>query len=58
MNTVYKGFNKDDPVKNFKIKIQIIENFWNILSNFNQEDLGVLLQFCTGSSRVPIEGFR
>jgi len=29
----------------------------DLISNFSQEDLSKFLQFCTGSSRVPIGGF-
>ena len=35
----------------------LIENFWEILQNLSQKKLSNFLQFCTGSSRVPIGGF-
>lgn len=31
--------------------------FWKIVGEFNQLQLGKLLQYCTGSSRISIEGF-
>ena len=43
--------------KNYKNTDQIILNFWSILDDLSQEELSKLLQFCTGSSRVPIGGF-
>lgn len=49
-NTLYKGA--------FDHKHQIITWFWEILEKLNQNELERLLQFCTGSSRVPAEGFR
>jgi hypothetical protein len=48
INTIYKGYDEFSDV---------IKNFWSILSNLSQEELARFLQFCTGSSRVPIGGF-
>jgi hypothetical protein len=47
--TEYTGYDKND---------EIILNFWDILNEFNQEQLKRLLQFCTGSKGVPIGGFK
>ena len=49
MNTKYKDYEDYDNV---------IVNFWDIISNLSQEDLSNFLLFCTGSSRVPIGGFK
>jgi hypothetical protein len=49
LNTQYKNYNDYDNV---------IINFWDIISNLSQEDLSNFLLFCTGSSRVPIGGFK
>ena len=49
INTIYKNYNEYDNV---------IINFWEILSNLSQNDLSNFLLFCTGSSRVPIGGFK
>ena len=49
MNTKYKNYNDYDNV---------IINFWDVISNLSQEDLSNFLLFCTGSSRVPIGGFK
>ena len=49
MNTTYKGYNDYDNV---------IVDFWDIISNLSQEELSNFLLFCTGSSRVPIGGFK
>ena len=50
MNTIYKNYNDYDTV---------IIDFWDIISNkLSQEELSNFLLFCTGSSRVPIGGFK
>ena len=49
MNTNYKNYNDYDNV---------IIDFWEIISNLSQEELSNFLLFCTGSSRVPIGGFK
>jgi E3 ubiquitin-protein ligase HUWE1 len=49
MNTKYKDYQDYDNV---------IVDFWDIISNLSQEDLSNFLLFCTGSSRVPIGGFK
>ena len=49
INTIYKNYNDYDDV---------IVNFWEIISNLSQEELSNFLLFCTGSSRVPIGGFK
>ena len=37
---------------------QVIKWFWEILKELSEKQLCRLLQFCTGSARVPINGFR
>jgi len=49
-NTEYKG--------EYFPNHTIILWFWKILSTMNQEDLSNLFYFCTGSNRVPAEGFK
>ena len=49
LNTIYKNYLEYDNV---------IINFWEVLSNLTQNDLSNFLLFCTGSSRVPIGGFK
>ena len=34
-----------------------LHRFWEIMHTYNQEQLARILQFCTGSSRVPLGGF-
>ena len=48
-NTDYKGYSPSD---------EIIINFWKIVSKLPQEKLSRLLQFSTGSTRVPVGGFK
>lgn len=49
-NTIYKG--------NFSEKSQVIQWFWKILSEMSIEQKSEFLKFCTGSSRIPVEGFK
>jgi hypothetical protein len=38
---------------------KVVSWFWDVVSNrFNDEERARLLQFATGSSRVPVEGFK
>ena len=48
-NTVYEGYYTTDSV---------IVNFWDIMKDLSQDELSRILQFCTGSNRVPIGGFK
>lgn len=49
-NTEYRGF--------FRTNLSLsISRFWQILGTYNQQELGRILQFCTGTSRVPLGGF-
>ncbi|KAG1693590.1 hypothetical protein DVH05_023354 [Phytophthora capsici] len=47
------GFNK--PAAS---EVQVVKWFWNAVRAFSQEERARLLQFVTGTSRVPAEGFR
>lgn len=49
INTVYKG--------NLKEKSKLVQFFWEVLSELNNEQLLLFYKFCTGSTRVPIDGF-
>ena len=49
-NTTYKDCYNDSH--------NVIIWFWEILSSFTEEDKRKFLQFCTGSTRVPVEGFK
>jgi hypothetical protein len=40
----------------FPVALQI-RRFWRIVTNFSDEERGKLLQFVTGSARVPAQGF-
>lgn len=39
-------------------EITLMGHFWDILSTFSETQRSRLLQFVTGSSSVPIEGFK
>ncbi|KAH7427928.1 hypothetical protein KP509_10G067500 [Ceratopteris richardii] len=48
-NTEYTGYTPASTV---------IQWFWEIVQDFNKEDMARLLQFITGTSKVPLEGFQ
>lgn len=43
---------------NYTPQSQVVQWFWKVLSEFNQEQRAWFLQFATGTSRVPVEGFK
>jgi len=47
-NTEYHGYKSTDPV---------ISWMWSVLRSFNKEEKALFLQFVTGTSKVPLEGF-
>ncbi|CAN6195336.1 unnamed protein product [Urochloa humidicola] len=48
-NTEYIGYSAASPV---------IQWFWEVVKAFSKEDMARLLQFVTGTSKVPLEGFK
>lgn len=36
----------------------VVQWFWEVVETFNKEDMARLLQFVTGTSKVPLEGFK
>ncbi len=49
-NTVYKG--------DYHANHMVIQWFWRLVLSFNNEMRARLLQFVTGTSRVPMNGFK
>ena len=47
-NTEYTGFT---------VGSKQIQWFWDVVREMNKEDLARLLMFCTGTSKVPLDGF-
>ena len=47
--SIYEGFTKQN--------VNVIQWFWAAVENFTEEEKARLIQFITGSSQVPIEGF-
>ncbi|KAK8642698.1 hypothetical protein V6N13_012035 [Hibiscus sabdariffa] len=47
-NTEYSGYSAASPVTQW---------FWEVVQGFSKEDKARLLQFVTGTSKVPLEGF-
>lgn len=48
VNTQYEGYSRDS---------EIILWFWEIMETFDQRTRALFIQFVTGTSRVPPEGF-
>ncbi len=48
-HTEYNGFTPNSPV---------IQYFWEVVRDLDKEDLALLVQFVTGTSKVPLEGFK
>lgn len=48
-NTDYRGYDEKDPV---------IQNFWKCIRSWDSEQKSRLLQFATGTSRIPVNGFK
>ncbi|RKP19849.1 HECT-domain-containing protein [Rozella allomycis CSF55] len=48
-NTEYKGYKGDE---------QVIQWFWRMIREFDQEKKARMLQFVTGTSRIPVNGFK
>ena len=47
-NTIYENYNEESNT---------IKNFWEIIESFDNDERAEFLQFVTGSSKVPLEGF-
>ena len=47
-NTLYENYNEQTP---------IIKYFWEIIESYDNDERAEFLQFVTGSSKVPLEGF-
>jgi E3 ubiquitin-protein ligase NEDD4 len=45
----YRGYTKDDPV---------VVNFWKVVRTWDSEKKARLIQFVTGTSRIPVNGFK
>lgn len=48
-NTEYTGYTAASTV---------VQWFWEIVSALDKEDLALLVQFVTGTSKVPLDGFK
>ena len=47
-NTIYENYNEESDV---------VKYFWEIIESFDNDERAEFLQFVTGSSKVPLEGF-
>lgn len=48
-HTDYRGYTESD---------EVIQNFWNTVRSWDGEQKSRLLQFTTGTSRIPVNGFK
>ena len=48
-HTDYRGYQEQD---------EVIQNFWKIVRTWGAEQKSRLLQFTTGTSRIPVNGFK
>ena len=48
-NTEYAGYTAASTV---------IQWFWEVVADMDKEDLALLVQFVTGTSKVPLDGFK
>ncbi|THD00018.1 hypothetical protein EYZ11_000470 [Aspergillus tanneri] len=48
-HTDYRGYQEQD---------EVIQNFWKIVRSWDAEQKSRLLQFTTGTSRIPVNGFK
>ncbi len=47
-NVDYSGYSPTD---------EVIQWFWEIVESYSQDDVAKLIQFITGTSKIPVEGF-
>ena len=45
-------------LKHCTLETNIVRWFWRVVDEYDEEHRARLLQFVTGSSRVPLQGFR
>lgn len=48
-HTIYHGYRSSDPT---------IQYFWKTIRSLSQEERAQFLQFATGTSKVPLDGFK
>lgn len=56
-NTVYKGHYNNKHKVSLKAMNQIILEFWDIMTKLSKHELMVFFRFCTGCTKVPVDGF-
>lgn len=37
--------------------MKVIKNFWDAIQELSKDDLFIFYKFCTGNTRIPIDGF-
>ena len=51
-------FHLRNKLSKYYLMFQTLGWFWCLVENMTQEELGLLLQFITGSCRLPVGGFK
>ncbi|KAL4170861.1 hypothetical protein KRP22_008964 [Phytophthora ramorum] len=49
---------QDDDSEGIERELEVLQWFWDVVGSFTDDQRARLLQFATGCSRVPVEGFR
>ncbi|GMF11562.1 unnamed protein product [Phytophthora lilii] len=49
---------QDDDSEGIEQELEVVQWFWDVVGSFTDDQRARLLQFATGCSRVPVEGFR
>lgn len=57
-NTKVRHFCSESDSAGIEKEIQVIWWFWEVVQSFSDEERARLLQYATGSTRVPVEGFK
>ena len=52
-----KDWKNKTEYENYNEESQIIKYFWEIIESFDNDETAQFLQFVTGCSKVPLEGF-
>lgn len=57
-NSKVRHFCSEADSAGIEREIQVVWWFWEVVESFSDEERARLLQFATGSTRVPVEGFK
>lgn len=49
---------RNTRLKHCSVETNVVRWFWRVVDEYDEEHRARLLQFVTGSSRVPLQGFK